>query len=213
MSIDPAAAAIGAQLLEIATRALGSGAAAMPSLTALAPAGAEEVSMQAATAFAAEAEAMLAFNAAAQQELARAGAVVTEIAQMYAQVDGEAAGSLTVGATRIASQAFGAGANLAAGPTSAEALAAAAARTPLLGNLVEGVTATNPSTAVPAAASAASTVLGAGAAPLNSIGQVASMGGATAGPAASSAAPTLASSDDRDGGDHRGDEDPGEQLL
>ncbi|MCV7100274.1 PE domain-containing protein [Mycobacterium palustre] len=39
-------------------RALGSGAAALPSLTALAPAGAEEVWIQAVMAFAAEAQAM-----------------------------------------------------------------------------------------------------------------------------------------------------------
>ncbi|MEE6177327.1 PE domain-containing protein [Mycobacterium sp. 050134] len=215
MSIDYAAAAIGAELVEIATRALGFGAAALPSLTALAPAGAEEVSMQAAAAFAAEAEAMLALTAAAQQELARAGAAVTEITQMYTQVDGEAAGLLTVSGARFASQAFGGGGNLAAGPMSAEALAAAA-RTPLLGNLVEGIAATNPATAVPAAANVASTVLGAGAAPLSSIGQVASMGGAAAGPAASSTAPTLASSDDPDDketAEDRGAEDPRGVML
>jgi hypothetical protein len=69
MSIDPAAAAIGSQVVDVASRGLGSGATALPSLTALVPAGAEEVSMQAAMAFAAEAQALLALNTAARAGL------------------------------------------------------------------------------------------------------------------------------------------------
>jgi PE family len=167
LSIDPAAAAIGSQLVEVAGRALASGATALPSLTALVPAGAEEVSMQAAMAFAAEAEAMLALNTAAQEELARAGLAVVEIARMYSQVDGEAASTLVAGGARFASQAFAGGtaANVAAGLLRAETLPGAgglAARTPLMVNLIAGLAASNPATTVPAAANAASMVLGAG---------------------------------------------------
>ena len=46
MSHDPAAAVIGAQTIEIGARALAASASAAPSVTALAPAGAEEVSAQ-----------------------------------------------------------------------------------------------------------------------------------------------------------------------
>jgi len=234
MSIDPAAAVVGSELVAVASRALGAGGTALPVLTGLAPAGAEEVSLQAALAFAAEAEAMLALNAAAQEELARAGLAVTEIARMYAQVDGEAAASLAAGGTRFVNQAFatGTGATAAGGLIRAETLpgaAGSAARTPLLANLIGGVAAANPSTAAapagmtPAAATpatvatAASTVLGAGAAPLGSIGQFTSAGGA-AGPAtAATAAPGLASSanDDRNEKDRDApaDEQPGERPV
>jgi len=219
MSINPGAAAIGSQLVDVASRALGSGAAALPSLTGLVPAGAEEVSMQAAMAFAAEAAAMLALNTAAQEELARTGLALTEIAQMYSQVDGEAAGTLAAGGARFASQAFaaGTGAYVAPGLLGAETLpgaAGSAARTPLLANLIEGVAASNPPTTVPAAANAASTVLGAGTAPLSSIGQVTSMAGAAGGGAA--AVPTSLTGEEestRDESDHADDQQPGEQLL
>jgi PE family len=218
MSINPAAAAIGSRLVDVAAGGLGSGAAALPSLTALAPAGAEEVSMQAAMSFAAEAEAFLALNAAAQEELARAGLAVTEIARMYSQVDGEAAGSLVAGGSRFAGQAFagGAGANVAAGLLRAETLPGAgglAARTPLMANLIEGVAASSPATTVPAAANAASTVLGAGAAPLSSIGQFASMGGAAGGGTAG--VPTSLAGEEESTGDESEDpgQQPGEELV
>lgn len=209
MSIDPAAAAIGSRLVEVAGRGLASGAAASPSLTALAPAGAEEVSMQAATAFAAEAQAMLALNAAAQEELARAGAALTEIARMYSQVDGEAAGALMADGARFAGQAFAA----------ADAAATeVATRGPLMANLVGGIAASNPpSSVLPAAANAASTVLGAGAAPLGSIGSIASAGGAAGTAPASSAVPGLASSVNEDQDESEtgepGEPQPGERLL
>ena len=220
MSINPGAAAIGSQLVDVASRALGSGAAALPSLTGLVPAGAEEVSMQAAMAFAAEAAAMLALNTAAQEELARTGLALTEIAQMYSQVDGEAAGTLAAGGARFASQAFaaGTGANVAAGPMQAETLLGAAgsvARTPLLINSVEGVATSNPSTTVPAATNAASTMLGAGTAPMSSIGQVTSMGGAAGGGAAAGVPTSLTGEEEstRDESDHADDQQTGEQLL
>jgi len=220
MSINPGAAAIGSQLVDVASRALGSGAAALPSLTGLVPAGAEEVSMQAAMAFAAEAAAMLALNTAAQEELARTGLALTEIAQMYSQVDGEAAGTLAAGGARFASQAFaaGTGAYVAPGLLGAETLpgaAGSAARTPLLANLIEGVAASNPPTTVPAAANAASTVLGAGTAPLSSIGQVTSMGGAAGGGAAAGVPTSLTGEEEstRDESDHADDQQTGEQLI
>ena len=220
MSINPGAAAIGSQLVDVASRALGSGAAALPSLTGLVPAGAEEVSLQAVMAFAAEAAEMLALNTAAQEELARTGLALTEIAQMYSQVDGEAAGTLAAGGARFASQAFaaGTGANVAAGPMQAETLLGAAgsvARTPLLINSVEGVATSNPSTTVPAATNAASTMLGAGTAPMSSIGQFSSMGGAAGGGAAAGVPTSLTGEEEstRDESDHADDQQPGEQLL
>jgi hypothetical protein len=213
MSINPDAAAIGSQLIDVANRGLTAGAQALPALTELIPAGAEEVSLQAAMAFAAEAEAMLALNAAAQQELARAGSAVTEIAEMYSHVDGDAAGTLAAGGSRFLGRTFagGAGANTAAGLIPAETLRRAvesAARTPLIANAVGGVAASNPVT-LPAAAGAASTVLGAATAPLSSIGQFTSAGAA--------AGPGLASSNSKDpddsGGENPGDQQPGERLL
>ena len=100
MSHDPAAAVIGAQTIEIGARALAASATAAQSVTALAPAGAEEVSAQAAAAFAAEAAAVLAAHTAAQDELMRAGAALIDIARMYEQVDVEAGQALSSPAQR-----------------------------------------------------------------------------------------------------------------
>lgn len=165
ISIDPAAAAIGATLIEVASRALSSGAAALPAVTGLAPAGAEEVSIQAAAAFAVEGQAMLALNTAAQEELARAGAALLDIARLYSEVDDAAAGAMAASATHISDSAFsgGLGVNAAAGLLRSATLpgaAGSAARTPLLANLLNGVAAVNPSAMMPAAVGAASTVLG-----------------------------------------------------
>ena len=231
MSINPAAAAIGSQFVDIATRALGSGAAALPSLTGLAPAGAEEVSLQAAMAFAAAAEAMLALSTAAQEELARTGLAVTEITQMYSLVDGEAAGSMGASAAEAAALTFrgaaisasqlarGAAPSTGAGLLAAEALpgaAGTAARTPLMANLIGGAVASNPATTLPAAANSASTVLGAGTAPLSSIGQFTSMGGAAGGGAAPVPASLTGKEEStRDGSDDEeaDGQQPGEQLV
>ncbi len=131
ISIDPAVAAIGSQLVDAASRGLGSAATALPSVTGLAPAGAEEVSAQAATAFAAEGAAMLALNTAAQEELARTGVALTDVVRMYSQVDGEAAGTL--------------GAQLM-GAETLPSVGGSGARTPLLANLIDGAPAPNPST-------------------------------------------------------------------
>lgn len=221
MSIDPAAAAIGAQLVDVATRGLGSGSAALPSLTALAPAGAEEVSMLAATAFAAEGQAVLAACTAAQEELARAGMALTEIARMYSQVDGEAAGTLIAGGSRFAGQPFAGGP--VSGVLQAETLAGAAgsaapslgsaAPPPLAANVAGGVSGLNPSTTVPAAANAASMAMGAGTVPLSSLGQVTSV--ASAGAAGGGTAPGLASSVDQGetDPDESGDQQSAERVL
>ncbi|MGB9302558.1 MAG: PE domain-containing protein, partial [Mycobacterium sp.] len=96
MSHQPAAGDIGSQLVEIGSRGLDSAAASALSLTGLIPAGGDEVSAQAAISFAADAAAMLASNTAAQEELMRTGTALTDIAQMYMQADGDAAGALTV---------------------------------------------------------------------------------------------------------------------
>ena len=211
ISIDPAVAAIGSQLVDAASRGLGSAATALPSVTGLAPAGAEEVSAQAATAFAAEGAAMLALNTAAQEELARTGVALTDVVRMYSQVDGEAAGTL--------------GAQLM-GAETLPGVGGSGARTPLLANLIDGAPAPNPSTpapnpstpvpgpstTVPAAANAASMALGAGTAPLSSIGSIgqgASAGGA-AGPGLAS---SLAEDQNESDCDDSGDQQPGERLL
>jgi hypothetical protein len=64
------------------------------SVTGLAPAGADEVSAQAATAFSTAAAQMLALNNAAQGELMRTGAAFTDIARRYAETDAAWAGRL-----------------------------------------------------------------------------------------------------------------------
>jgi hypothetical protein len=178
MSQDPAAAVIGGQVIEMGTRALAAGAAAAPTVTALAPAGAEEVSMQAAAAFAAEAAAALAAHTAAQEELMRAGAALIDVVRMYAQTDATAAGTMGASAMEF-------------GGIGAAAVSTDLWRAPLMANLIEGVAASNPATAVPAAGNAAATSLGAATAPLSPIGQGAAAGvgaGSGAVPAAAGAA-------------------------
>ena len=87
MSHNPAAAAIGTQVVANGARGLAGGSAAAAEVTALMPAGADEVSLQAALAFASEGAQALALNALAQEELSRTGATFTEIAGIYATVD------------------------------------------------------------------------------------------------------------------------------
>jgi len=95
MSIDPAVAAIAADMAATAAQGLNAGAAASPSLTALLPAGADAVSLYAATAFGADAATILAAHTAAQEEFARVGAAVADIARTYTTVDAVSAGSLS----------------------------------------------------------------------------------------------------------------------
>ena len=235
LSYDPAAGAIGLQVVEIATRGLASGAAASGPVTALVPAGADAVSMQAVAAFAAEGAAMLALNTAAQEEVARTGAAFADIARMYAEVDGETAGTLHSAGGRIARQMF-VGPTGGGGLLRAEMLPGAggsAPRTQPLADLVEGgpvagpaptvpttsptVPTTSPTVpsaapAMPAAVNAASTLLGAGAAPLSSFGSLAqgASAGGTAGPGVAS---SLAGNTDEGGRGDLSDQQPGERLV
>lgn len=94
MTHEPGAAGIGAQVVANAARGLAGGTTAAATVTALVPAGADEVSAQAAVSFAAEGVEALALNTFAQEELTRAGAAYIEIAGIYAAVDAENAGVL-----------------------------------------------------------------------------------------------------------------------
>ncbi|OBI17876.1 hypothetical protein A5714_10120 [Mycobacterium sp. E2462] len=212
MSHDPVAGTIGVQLVDVAARGLAAGAAAAPAVTALVPAGVDEVSAQAAIAFAEDGAALLAAHAAAQEELARAGVTLTDIARRYAEVDGEAAGTLEVAGAQFVGKPFaaGAGGGLARGGALPGA-GGSAARTPLLTSLLESTPASpvvpppTPTAGVPAAGlpgvvNAASTALGAGAGPLSSLSslaQGASAGGA-AGPGLASSLTDTSRGDDTD---------------
>jgi hypothetical protein len=87
MSHNPAAIEVGSQVIANGARGLAGGSAAAAEVTALMPAGADEVSMQAALAFASEGAQALAVNALAQEEMARTGAAYIEVAGIYAAVD------------------------------------------------------------------------------------------------------------------------------
>lgn len=91
---NPAVDGIGAQVIANGIRGLTGGTAASAEVTALAPAGADEVSAQAALAFAAEGMQTLATNALAQEELARTGAAYIEAAAIYAATDAANASTL-----------------------------------------------------------------------------------------------------------------------
>ncbi len=94
MTMNPAVAAIGAEVVANGSQGLADTAAAAPGLTALAPAGAEEVSAQSAAAFSAQGTEFLTQLNAAHQELARAGEALTKIAGMYTAVDEGSAGAI-----------------------------------------------------------------------------------------------------------------------
>lgn len=87
LSHNPGAVAIGTLVVANGARGLATGTAATAEAADLVAAGADEVSMQAALAFATEAVETNALNAFAQQELARAGAAYTEAAAIYTAVD------------------------------------------------------------------------------------------------------------------------------
>lgn len=95
MSHDPAAVGVGSQVVANGVRGLAGGTTASAEVTALFPAGADEVSMQAAMAFATEGLQALAANAFAQEELSRTGAAYMEVAGIYTTVDGENAAVLS----------------------------------------------------------------------------------------------------------------------
>ncbi|OBA60477.1 hypothetical protein A5647_13655 [Mycobacterium sp. 1100029.7] len=191
MSHDPAVALIGAQLTEMGAAAIAAGAASAPAVTALIPAGAEEVSAQAAAAFAAEAAKALAAHAAAHQEIARTGAALVNITRMYAQTDATAAGQLAANAAHTSTVEFTHVAASApwvnpvstgAGLLRAEAVPGAAgtpARTAAMASLLDGVVAApapaaGAATTMPTAMSAASSLLGAGSAPLSTLSSLGS---------------------------------------
>jgi PE family len=94
LSHNAGAAGIGSQVVANGVRGLATGTAASAEVTALVPAGAEEVSAHAAVAFAAEGVQALGMNALAQEELARAGAAFVEITGIYQGVDGELGSTL-----------------------------------------------------------------------------------------------------------------------
>ena len=84
---NPAAAGIGGQVTSNGVRGLGVGTAATVEVSALAPAGVDEISAVAALSFASEGIQTLGINALAQQEIARAGATVIESAVAYEATD------------------------------------------------------------------------------------------------------------------------------
>lgn len=88
---NPGAVGVGSQVVANGARGLATGTATGAEVSALAPAGAEEVSIQASIAFATEGIQALALNALAQEELSRAGAAYVEAAGVYTTVDGSAA--------------------------------------------------------------------------------------------------------------------------
>ncbi len=94
MTFDPIVGDIGTQLVQIGINSLQAGDHAQISITGLAPAGADEVSMLAVTAFHQEAALMLDLHKAAQGELMRTGATLTQVAQTYTDVDQSAADSV-----------------------------------------------------------------------------------------------------------------------
>ena len=94
LSHNPAAVAIGSQVVANGVRGIAGGTAATAEVTALLPAGADEVSAQAALAFATEGMETLALNTLAQEELTRAGAAYAEAAGVYTTVDGANASTL-----------------------------------------------------------------------------------------------------------------------
>ncbi|MCZ0731210.1 PE domain-containing protein [Mycolicibacterium iranicum] len=87
LSHNPGAAGVGGQVTANGARGLSTGTAATAEVSALAPAGADEVSAMAALAFAAEGVQTLGLNALAQEEIARAGATVIELSATYQAVD------------------------------------------------------------------------------------------------------------------------------
>jgi hypothetical protein len=205
MSHDPAAGDIGSQLVDIGSQGINAGStAAMSVLSGLIPAGGEEVSMQAAMAFAQEAATMLASNTAAQEELMRTGSALSDIARMYGDSDETAAGALMFSANPMSrlGSAGGSGGGAGLGAAALQSELGAAARNPLVGSMVEAPS----SPMASAAASAGSSAMGGGA-PLGS-----GMGAGTS--AAGASKPSLTSAtapaDDQDDKQHEGRD--GEQL-
>lgn len=95
MSHDAAAvAASGAAVVANGTQGLATGTAASAAVSGLAPAGTDEVSIQASMSFAAEGAETLGQVAAVQEEVLRAGAALTAVAGMYSAIDDGASETL-----------------------------------------------------------------------------------------------------------------------
>jgi uncharacterized protein (DUF39 family) len=84
---NPGAIGVGTQVVANGARGVATGTATLSEASALVPAGADEVSMQAAMAFAVEGVEVMGLNAFAQEELARAGAAYVEAGAMYEATD------------------------------------------------------------------------------------------------------------------------------
>ena len=87
MSVNPGITGIGSQVIANGVRGLAAGTSAGAVVSTLVPAGADEVSAQAAMAFAIEGVEAVASNAFAQEELTRTGAGYLEIGGIYTAVD------------------------------------------------------------------------------------------------------------------------------
>lgn len=98
LTFDPVVGDIGAQVVQLGISNLQAAQNAQLSITGRAPAGADEVSMQAATAFHQEAASMLELHRAAQEELLRTGAALTHISQTYTDADRSAADAVVFSA-------------------------------------------------------------------------------------------------------------------
>src|SRR4029077_4038446 len=101
MSHNPGAAGVGAQVVANGARGLATGTAASAEVSALVPAGADEVSAHAALAFASEGVEALALNSFAQEELSRAGVAYMEVSSIYTAVDGENASVLSYPCSQV----------------------------------------------------------------------------------------------------------------
>ncbi|MDH6244333.1 PE family protein [Mycobacterium sp. OTB74] len=91
---NPGAVGIGTEVVANGARGLATGTATTAEISALLPAGAEEVSLQAALAFASEGIEAMGLNAFAQEELARAGSAYVEASTIYETVDDANASTL-----------------------------------------------------------------------------------------------------------------------
>jgi len=91
---NPGAVGVGTEVVSNGARGLATGTATTTEVSALVPAGVDEVSAQAAIAFATEGIEALGINALAQEELARAGAAYIEASAVYEAADGANAATL-----------------------------------------------------------------------------------------------------------------------
>jgi len=91
---NPGATGIGTEVVSNGARGLVTGTTTMAEAGALVPAGVDEVSMQAAMAFATESMETMGINAFAQEEMARAGAAYVEASTIYQAADDANAATL-----------------------------------------------------------------------------------------------------------------------